>query len=108
MSRRGSSVARPGRQDLDDPELRTAMTEGRDEVEAVSGRRLTMIAYPHGKAEVRVAEARSAGYELAFTGSPTCVESSTDRLMIGRVEVSPAPASNFVRMIAATLGGDRT
>jgi hypothetical protein len=67
-----------------------------------------MVAYPHGKADVRVADAaRSAGYELAFTGSPTRVEPSTHRFMIGRVEASPAPAGNFLRMIAATLGGER-
>jgi hypothetical protein len=45
--------------------------------------------------------------ELAFTGSPTRVELSTQRFMIGRVEVSPAPAGDFVRMIAATLRGER-
>jgi peptidoglycan/xylan/chitin deacetylase (PgdA/CDA1 family) len=93
---------------LDDRDLSTAMIEGREELEAVIGRRLTMIAYPHGKASARVAEAaRSAGYELAFTASPTSVEPATDAFMVGRVEVPPAPASTFAQMIASTLDGDQ-
>jgi peptidoglycan/xylan/chitin deacetylase (PgdA/CDA1 family) len=92
---------------LDRPELGTAMIEGRRELEDVISQRLRMIAYPHGKASARVAEAaRSAGYELAFTASPTCVGPTTDALMIGRVEVPLAPVSNFVQMITATLGAD--
>jgi len=94
---------------LDAPALEAAMNEGRAEIEAVIGQRLRMIAYPHGKANRRVAEvARSTGYECAFTASPNPVGPSTDPLMIGRVEVPPAPLGTFVRIIVSALRANGT
>ena len=89
---------------LDDSALSTAMVEGREELEAVVGQRLSMIAYPHGKADTRVAEAaRAAGYEFAFTGFPASVGPTTDALMVGRIEGVPVQLRDFARTIAATL-----
>lgn len=91
---------------LDAAALSTAMIEGREDVETVVRQRLRMMAYPHGKADTRVAEAaRCAGYDFAFTASPTCVEPMTDALMIGRIEVRALPTPEFARIIAATLAG---
>ena len=63
-----------------------------------------MIAYPHGKADARVAEAaRAAGYEFAFTGLPVSVAPTTDALMIGRIEGVAVQLRDFARTIATTL-----
>jgi peptidoglycan/xylan/chitin deacetylase (PgdA/CDA1 family) len=91
---------------LDDAALTTAMIEGREEVEAVVGQRVRMMAYSHGRTDVRVAHAaRSAGYTFAFTASHTCVAPTTDALMMGRIEVRAVSNREFARTIAATLAG---
>jgi peptidoglycan/xylan/chitin deacetylase (PgdA/CDA1 family) len=89
---------------LDDGSLSTALVEGREELEAIVGQRLRMIAYPHGKADARVAEAaRVAGYEFAFTGLPVSVTPTTDALMMGRIEGQAVQLRDFARTIATTL-----
>jgi peptidoglycan/xylan/chitin deacetylase (PgdA/CDA1 family) len=89
---------------LDVAGLRDAMSEGKERLEAAIGRRLTMIAYPHGKADIRVADAaRAAGYELGFTGDPRPAGPKTDRLLIGRTEPPAVPLDEFGRAVAATL-----
>jgi peptidoglycan/xylan/chitin deacetylase (PgdA/CDA1 family) len=93
---------------LDELELGTAMIEGREELETIIGRRLTMMAYPHGKASARVAEAaRSADYEIAFTASPTCVGPATHKHMLGRAEVTSTPTSAFAQMVTLKLGDNQ-
>jgi peptidoglycan/xylan/chitin deacetylase (PgdA/CDA1 family) len=91
---------------LDDAALTSAIIDGRSEVEEVVGQQIKMLAYPHGKSDNRVAgAARSAGYELAFSGYPISVSSTTDPLMIGRVEGVALPLRDFARHIATTLRG---
>lgn len=95
---------------LDDDALSAAMTDGRDLLEAAVGPALTTIAYPHGKADGRAAgAARAAGYELGLTGSPTRVDPTTDRLLIGRVEAQALTLRDFAAALAAILAAeDRT
>ena len=64
---------------LDDEEVDAAVTVGRSELEAVVGRPVVHFAYPHGKADRRVADiVRNAGYDAAWTGRPgRCVEGTT-------------------------------
>jgi peptidoglycan/xylan/chitin deacetylase (PgdA/CDA1 family) len=89
---------------LDDVALRTALSEGLAELETTAGRRLTMLAYPHGKADRRVAEsARNAGFELAFTGFPVPLTARTDLLRVGRIDASSISPSGFGRVIRDTL-----
>lgn len=89
---------------LDDAGLRASMDDGRERLETVVGRPLTTIAYPHGKADARVAEAaRTAGYDLGFTASVTAAGPGTDPLLIGRVEALAVPLRQFSQTIAATL-----
>jgi peptidoglycan/xylan/chitin deacetylase (PgdA/CDA1 family) len=77
---------------LHDEALPMAMSEGRERLEAVTGRRLTMIAYPHGKANARVARAaRTAGYELGFTGFARPAVPAGDPLLIGRLDAHLLP-----------------
>jgi peptidoglycan/xylan/chitin deacetylase (PgdA/CDA1 family) len=89
---------------LGDAALSEALTDGRERLEAVVGRPVTMIAYPHGKADHRVAAAaRAAGYELGFTAWAQPAGPHADPLMIGRLEPTAASVVDFARAVAATL-----
>jgi len=87
---------------LDDEALAEALVEGRADLEAAAGRPLETIAYPHGKADARVAKAASAaGFRLGFTGRYEPVQTSTNPLLLGRIE----PSFGDVRDFAAHLVG---
>ena len=59
---------------LDDRVLAEAMIEGKGALERTAGTPIAAVAYPHGKADRRVAEAaRAAGYRRGFTGSGQAV-----------------------------------
>ena len=74
---------------LDDPELALALRTGRDELERLAGRPLTLVSYPHGRGDARVADAaRQAGYTAGFTGRPERVGAGGDPLLMGRIEPS--------------------
>jgi peptidoglycan/xylan/chitin deacetylase (PgdA/CDA1 family) len=90
---------------LDDDELVRAMTEGRDRLAQIAGRRLLTIAYPHGDADRRVvAAARAAGYTTGFTTLPVPVLPGDDRLLLGRIEPSFVSAGRFaLRLVIALL-----
>jgi peptidoglycan/xylan/chitin deacetylase (PgdA/CDA1 family) len=90
---------------LSDDALEQALHEGREEVEAVAGRASNLIAYPHGKADARVAEAaRSAGYSFGFTTAVGLVRPDTDPHLIPRL-VPPASASAFALHLARAFAG---
>ena len=66
-----------------------------------------MIAYPHGKADGRGAEAaRAAGYELGLTGLLPRVDPTTDPLLIGRVEAQTLTLRDFAAALAAILAAE--
>lgn len=89
---------------LDDAELEKALREGRVELERVAGRRLTMVAYPHGRADARVADAaRAAGFRLGFTGSGEAVTASSDPLLLGRIEPAFTDVASFAGQLAWAL-----
>jgi peptidoglycan/xylan/chitin deacetylase (PgdA/CDA1 family) len=70
-------------------ELDAAMVEGRAELEAAAGATLTTIAYPHGRADERVAAAaRAAAFAAGFTGAPGPVTPASDALLLCRVSPS--------------------
>ena len=53
--------------ELSDDELADALSQGRDELAAVTGTRLETLSYPHGQADERVARtAREAGFVSGF------------------------------------------
>jgi peptidoglycan/xylan/chitin deacetylase (PgdA/CDA1 family) len=89
---------------LDDSALATALTEGRDGLEALAGYPLKMIAYPHGKADERIARAaRTAGFELGFTSFARPLRPETDPLLIGRLDAQAVPGDDFERVVVETL-----
>jgi peptidoglycan/xylan/chitin deacetylase (PgdA/CDA1 family) len=90
---------------LANDELGAALEAGRSELEASSGRRLDLIAYPHGKADERVAEAaRKAGYRLGFAGRSGDPAGTGDPLRIRRYELRRAGGA-FALEVARLLAG---
>ena len=97
---------------LDDVALKRALTEGRRALENVVDGPLTLISYPHGKADGRVAKAaREAGYLFGFTGRPERVDPDVDPLLLGRLEPSFSSTAHFalrlLRAITTRPGGRR-
>jgi peptidoglycan/xylan/chitin deacetylase (PgdA/CDA1 family) len=89
---------------LDDDALARAMTAGRVELEAVTGERLTVIAYPHGHVDSRVvAAARAAGFELGFTTSPKPARPGSDPLLLGRLNPSYRSTGHFALQLVRCL-----
>jgi peptidoglycan/xylan/chitin deacetylase (PgdA/CDA1 family) len=91
---------------LPDAELERAMVEGKAGIERVVGTQLTLLSYPHGRADERVAaKAREHGFELAFTGhrSPVGVESNP--LLLGRLGPSYWSRGHFALQMFLTLLG---
>jgi peptidoglycan/xylan/chitin deacetylase (PgdA/CDA1 family) len=71
---------------LNDRELEQALFDGRDELEALMNRPVDLIAYPHGVADRRVAEAASrAGFKSGFTARRCAMTYSADPMLIGRL-----------------------
>ena len=89
---------------LSDTSLRDALSNGREALEAAAGRRLTMIAYPHGRADERVASAaRAAGFEFGFTGAGEAVTARSDALLLSRIEPSFTDLASFAGQLVDTL-----
>jgi peptidoglycan/xylan/chitin deacetylase (PgdA/CDA1 family) len=89
---------------LSDASLRDALSDGRDALEAAAGRRLTMIAYPHGRADERVAvAARAAGFEFGFTGAGEAVTARSDALLLSRIEPSFTDLASFAGQLVDIL-----
>jgi peptidoglycan/xylan/chitin deacetylase (PgdA/CDA1 family) len=85
-------------------ELAAAFEEGRAELERVAGRRLTLVAYPHGAADGRVAEAaREAGFEIGYTGAPKAVQAIDNPLLLGRLEPSHRSVAHLALQLVAAL-----
>jgi peptidoglycan/xylan/chitin deacetylase (PgdA/CDA1 family) len=89
---------------LDDDRLHRAMTEGRDELAAAAGTPLTVISYPHGRGDGRVATAaRAAGFTAGFTTQHFPVTPTGDPLLQGRVGPSRRSVGALAIELALTL-----
>jgi peptidoglycan/xylan/chitin deacetylase (PgdA/CDA1 family) len=90
---------------LPDPQLGRALEEGREALGAAAGTPIQLIAYPHGKADDRVAAAaRSAGFALGFTTARGAVSAETDPFRIPRTVAdlsAGALALRLARLVAA-------
>jgi peptidoglycan/xylan/chitin deacetylase (PgdA/CDA1 family) len=73
---------------LNDDDLATAMTEGLDELAAAAGARPESIAYPHGRADLRVAHAAAgAGFKWGFTmGRDRGIRPDDSPLLLPRID----------------------
>jgi peptidoglycan/xylan/chitin deacetylase (PgdA/CDA1 family) len=82
--------------DLDDADLDAALTGGRSDLAQACGAPLDTVAYPHGRADARVAAAaRRAGYRVGFTTEGAGVGPSSDPLLLGRVDPSWVRPGDF-------------
>ena len=73
-------------QTLDDRELERAMTEGRGRLAEAAGSPLRSIAYPHGRADLRVADAaREAGFERGLIGAHAATGPAQNPYLAARV-----------------------
>lgn len=90
--------------ELDDERLRHAFEDGRDRLARVAGP-LEQVAYPHGRADERVAVAAArAGFKLGFTTEWAPLRADDDPRLIGRLEPPFGPPARFAAAVAATLG----
>jgi len=89
---------------LGDEALERALTDGREAVERLAGRRLATIAYPHGGGDGRVAAAAAAaGFRRGFTGEPVAARADSDPLLIGRVEGSLQSTGHLAARLVKAL-----
>jgi len=94
---------------LSDEAVARAVTKGRGELAAVIRRPLSLFAYPHGKADRRVAaQVRGAGYTAAWTGTPDAIRPGDDLFLLGRWEPGPVTVDDLVVKAAARLHRSRT
>lgn len=90
--------------DLDDAALAAALLDGRAAVAEAAGRPVDVLAYPHGRADDRVAAAaRRAGYRAAFTTEGGPVVPASDPLLLPRVDPSWTAPADFPRWLHRQL-----
>ena len=91
---------------LDDSSLQHALEEGRRALEDATGRTIDTIAYPHGKADERVARAAAAhGFRLGVTGRYEPVVPGSDPMLLGRIEPTHGSDDRFALQVARALLG---
>jgi peptidoglycan/xylan/chitin deacetylase (PgdA/CDA1 family) len=84
------TVSHPVLADLDDSGLEAELVGSKRRLEEIVGHQIWGISYPYGTCDARVHQAaQKAGYEMGFTVEPNKVNGHTERLRIGRFEVSP-------------------
>lgn len=89
---------------LDDRDLASALSRGKDALARVSGQRVDAVAYPYGLVDDRVATAaRAAGFSFGVTTDPRPVRPDSDPMRLGRVDVSEGVAALLALRVARTL-----
>jgi peptidoglycan/xylan/chitin deacetylase (PgdA/CDA1 family) len=90
---------------LPEPELVAALRLGRDRLQAESGQSIDLLAYPHGAAGEREAEAAQvAGFRMGFTTVAASCRPCTDPLRVGRAEAGPVALGRFAIAVERALG----
>jgi peptidoglycan/xylan/chitin deacetylase (PgdA/CDA1 family) len=91
-------------QTLDENELRRAMRRGVSELEAAAGHRLTAIAYPHCRADLRVAQAASdAGFTLGFVCGDRPITPHRNPLLLDRIDGWSSSLGRFAVRLARAV-----
>jgi peptidoglycan/xylan/chitin deacetylase (PgdA/CDA1 family) len=89
---------------LDDNELAHAMQHGRDALERAAGRPVAIIAYPHGRADPRVAAAAGrAGFRYGFVADGSRVGPDSDPLLLGRRYPAMGSTTTFAADLVRAL-----
>ena len=85
------TVSHPKLTSLDEKQLYRELAQSKKELEAIIGKEVTAVSYPHGDHNAKVcAAARQAGYRDGFTIEPQLVDDCRNDMRIGRFVVSPA------------------
>ena len=91
-------------QTLDDGALHSALREGADRLAAIAGYRMTSIAYPYGRADLRIAAAAAdAGFEIGVIWSDQRVDASSHPLLLARVDGWQPSAGSFAFRLARII-----
>jgi peptidoglycan/xylan/chitin deacetylase (PgdA/CDA1 family) len=89
---------------LDDDGLAGALSVGLDELTAAAGPRPTSIAYPHCRADLRVAAAaRAAGFICGVTCSGRGVSDDDHPLLLGRIDGDQGSHGEFMLRLARAV-----
>jgi peptidoglycan/xylan/chitin deacetylase (PgdA/CDA1 family) len=89
---------------LDDEALADAMVMGRAELERVVAAPLRVIAYPHGRADARVAKcAGDAGFAAGYVADGTAVSTDSEMHRLGRRYPARGSIGAFALDLARTL-----
>jgi peptidoglycan/xylan/chitin deacetylase (PgdA/CDA1 family) len=84
---------------LSDAALTRALGEGRERLAEAAGHAVDTIAYPHGKADERVARAaRDAGFVRGYVTGRRSVTPDADPLLLPRVAPPAAPGKLALRL----------
>jgi peptidoglycan/xylan/chitin deacetylase (PgdA/CDA1 family) len=87
--------------ELDDDQLARALRDGRTRLEAIVGAPLRTIAYPHGRADERVARAAAdAGYLAGYTTAGGAIDSSANPHLLPRFDVAGLDPAQFALSVA--------
>jgi hypothetical protein len=90
-----------------DRNLKHALTDGLAQLRAVAGRRVTSIAYPHGRADRRIATAaKEAGFELGFVTRGGAIRGGDHPLLLDRIDGWSTSVERFARTLARAAAGD--
>jgi peptidoglycan/xylan/chitin deacetylase (PgdA/CDA1 family) len=91
-------------QTLSDEQLGRALTEGLDDFRALTGHRPTSIAYPHCRADLRIAKAaRAAGFTLGCVCDGGAVQANDRPLLIDRIDAWSDSIGSFVLKLARAV-----
>jgi len=89
---------------LSSAEVVGALQAGREEIEALTGERISLFAYPHGKYNACVRRRVSdAGYRLAFTTDRRALRRGDHPLALGRMTAPPRAGGGFALALGRTL-----
>ena len=89
---------------LDHEELSRALRNGRDRLAAVAGSDPAVIAYPHGRTNLAVAEAaRSAGFRIGFSAAGLPARPDDHPLLIPRITPSYRSVGHFAAQLVLCL-----
>jgi peptidoglycan/xylan/chitin deacetylase (PgdA/CDA1 family) len=93
---------------LDDAGLCRSLERSKKELEGLTGREVTRIAYPNGDADDRVVTAAvAAGYRRGFTVRPGAVSTDADPMRLPRISIGgyDSPALVAAKVYEAALRG---
>jgi peptidoglycan/xylan/chitin deacetylase (PgdA/CDA1 family) len=90
---------------LDDAALDHALANGCEELSTLASQPIRAFAYPHGKADVRVADrTRAAGFTCGYTTGGDAIRQGDDPLLLSRLDPSGLDADGFEwRLVTALL-----